>query len=174
MSKATLAILGATLALASLTTSGAAAQAGSTSAATVASDDTVGHLTFIDKAGPFKDIDVPPTGPSLGDSNVFSETVTKNGKNVGLAGGICTTIKVTTKAGRVATVTQQCVVTASLPKGQLTFQGIATFSTTGPGTTPRFAITGGTGAYRTARGDITVSQLSNPNQTKVSLTLITG
>jgi hypothetical protein len=117
---------------------------------------------------------VPPTGPSLGDSNVFSETITQNGKNVGLAGGICTTIKVTTKAGKVATVTQQCVVTASLPKGQLTFQGIATFTNTGPVTTPTFAITGGTGAYRTARGDITVSQLSNPNQTKIRVTLITG
>lgn len=176
MSKARLAILGATMALAALIASDSAAQAGSPTAATERpkSDDTVQHLTFIDKAGPFKDIDVPPTGPSLGDSNVFSETVTQDGDNVGLAGGICTTIKVTTKAGKVATLTQQCVVTATLPKGQLTFQGVATFTMTGRVATPRFAITGGTGAYRTARGEIALSPLSNPNMTKISVTLITG
>jgi hypothetical protein len=171
MSTSRLAILGGTLALAALIPSAAAAQAGST--ATAKSNDDVQHLTFIDKAGPFKDIDVPPSGPSVGDSNIFSETVTQSGKNVGVAGGICTTIRVTTKAGKVATVTQQCVVTATLPKGQLTFQGMATFTNTGPVSVPTFAITGGTGAYRTARGDITVSQLANPNQSKITVTLIT-
>jgi hypothetical protein len=174
MSKRKLAILGGTVTLAALIASGVSAQAGSTSPAPTHSDDTVQHLTFIDMGGPSKDIDVPPTGPSLGDSNVFSETVTRSGKKVGVAGGVCTTIMVTTKAGKVATVTQQCLVTASLPAGQLTFQGIATFTTTGPVTTPTFAITGGTGAYRTARGQITVTQLSNPNNSKVVVDLITG
>jgi len=53
----------------------------------------------------------------------------------------------------------QCAATASLPEGQLTVQGLATLTETGdqPFT---LAITGGTGAYRTARGQAQVTPVS--------------
>jgi hypothetical protein len=53
----------------------------------------------------------------------------------------------------------QCAATVSLPEGQLTVQGLATLTETGnqPFT---LAITGGTGAYRTARGQAQVTPVS--------------
>ena len=47
----------------------------------------------------------------------------------------------------------QCVVTVQLADGQITFQGLA------QGTENFFALTGGTGAYRTARGEAFVRDL---------------
>ncbi|HEU4389682.1 MAG TPA: hypothetical protein VFV34_17890 [Blastocatellia bacterium] len=41
----------------------------------------------------------------------------------------------------------QCTITVELRDGQITFQGLA------QGTESFFAVTGGTGAYRTARGE---------------------
>jgi hypothetical protein len=75
------------------------------------------------------------------------------------------------KAGHDATVCQimadlgqagarfQCAATVSLPEGQLTVQGLATMNETGnqPFT---LAITGGTGAYRTAHGQAQVTPVS--------------
>jgi hypothetical protein len=55
------------------------------------------------------------------------------------------------------------VATVSLPEGQLTVQGLATLTETGnqPFT---LAITGGTGAYRTARGQAQVTPVSQTEQ----------
>ena len=54
--------------------------------------------------------------------------------------------------------TLQFVATAELPRGQITVQGLATF-TDGPSTF-RLAITGGTGRYRTAHGVLIVEEIS--------------
>ena len=67
-------------------------------------------------------------------------------------------------------VTAQCVATLSLPEGQVTVQGLVVF--TNPAKV-RFvqAVTGGTGAYRTAHGEL-VGQTINANQTRLTLKLI--
>ena len=56
--------------------------------------------------------------------------------------------------------TLQCVVTAELPKGQIAAQGLVTFlaATEEPSTV---AITGGTGRYRTAHGELTLREITD-------------
>ena len=61
----------------------------------------------------------------------------------------------------------QCAATVSLPEGQLTVQGPATLTETG--NQPfMLAITGGTGAYRTARGRPRSPRSAKPNSTTPS------
>jgi len=64
----------------------------------------------------------------------------------------------------------QCAATVSLPEGQLTVQGLATLTETGnqPFT---LAITGGTGAYNTAHGQVRIVDL-NATDSRLTLTLI--
>lgn len=65
----------------------------------------------------------------------------------------------------------QCVATLSLPEGQLTAQGLATLAE--PGDHPvTLAITGGTGAYRTAHGQIRVVPVSETER-HYTVTVIT-
>jgi hypothetical protein len=105
-------------------------------------------------------VDVAPTGeePSLGDSDVFSENLFRNGKKVGFSGGQCTFVRVTNPPPAV-----QCVVTARIGGDQLTVQGLAFDQ-------PRnvFAITGGTGRFRNAGGQVVIRSVS---ETENRLTL---
>ena len=59
----------------------------------------------------------------------------------------------------------QCVVTVELPDGQITFQGLA------QGTENHFAVTGGTGAYRRARGEAFVDDREFLVASDVTITL---
>ena len=65
----------------------------------------------------------------------------------------------------------QCVATLSLPEGQLTTQGLITLTETG-GQPITLAITGGTGAYRTAHGQARIVQVSE-TEARYTLTVIT-
>jgi hypothetical protein len=64
----------------------------------------------------------------------------------------------------------QCLATLSLPEGQLTAQGLATLTEAG-GQPITLAITGGTGAYRTAHGQARVVQVSE-TEARFTLTVI--
>jgi hypothetical protein len=67
----------------------------------------------------------------------------------------------------------QCLVTLRLPEGQITLQGLIDFSAqAGPSFT--VAVTGGTGAYRTAHGQATVTegeQEDDPSNVRLELIL---
>jgi hypothetical protein len=93
-------------------------------------------------------IDVGKKGFSLGDSFVFSAKLTRQGKKVGHAGVVCTFTSVRREES-------QCAGTVKLPGGQISVQGLV------PGervfTIP---ITGGTGAFEAAGGELVVRQLS--------------
>jgi hypothetical protein len=67
------------------------------------------------------------------------------------AGSLDTTCQVVTTSS--AGSTAQCTATAALAKGQLVVQGLVAISEDAPGDFD-LAITGGTGAYRTARGSV--------------------
>jgi hypothetical protein len=97
-------------------------------------------------------IDLGDTGDSPGDQFVFAgDTYKKKGAaQVGRAAGVCTTVS-TGSAGEVI-----CVVNFSLPGGQIAGHGLFTASELFGGKTVGFAITGGTGRYRHARGEATV------------------
>jgi len=94
----------------------------------------------------FLDLGVP--GPSLGDRLVFtSDLFDENGNNVGRDGADCVIVRIDQAAPPAQQQIVQCVVTVQLAGGQMTFQGLA------QGTENFFALTGGTGAYRNARGE---------------------
>jgi hypothetical protein len=98
-------------------------------------------------------VDVDPTGdePSLGDSSVFSENLFRDGKQVGFSGGQCTFVRLTNSPPAL-----QCVITARIGGDQLTVQGLALDQ-------PRnvFAITGGTGRWRNAGGQVVSRSVSD-------------
>jgi hypothetical protein len=98
-------------------------------------------------------VDVGAAGPSLGDELVFSETLSRRGREVGTSGVVCTITHVTPPYD---VLMLQCVATLSLRSGQITIQGLIEVQgedDLGPFT---LAITGGTGAYRGAGGDLVV------------------
>ena len=103
-------------------------------------------------------IDVGAPGPSLGDQLVISESLAKNGNDVGMSGVVCT---VTHTTPPYDVVTFHCVATLSLQRGQITLQGL--IEVQGPDDPGPFkvAITGGTGAFRGAGGVAVVRDVSD-------------
>jgi hypothetical protein len=121
------------------------------------------------------EIDLGATGFGLGDRFVFTDDVFRGTENIGTLGGECTAVRLAPyplPAGQEPTsVSFHCAATLSLPKGQVTFQGLVTFSEqAGPSFT--IAITGGTGAYRTAHGQATITESEEedaPSQMRLEL-----
>jgi hypothetical protein len=98
-------------------------------------------------------VDLGTPGPSLGDEFVFSETLFRRGREVGVSGGVCTATQVTAPYD---VLMFHCVATLSLRRGQITLQGLIEVQgedDPGPFTV---AITGGTGAYRGAGGEAVI------------------
>ena len=109
------------------------------------------------------DIDLGESGDSLGDQFIFSGDLFKHGKKVGIDGGVCTIVRLEP----MVSATAQCVATAELPKGQITVQGLLTFTEETEGEPSFLAITGGTGKYREAQGQLKIDQAS---ETEAQLT----
>jgi hypothetical protein len=101
---------------------------------------TVLHLTLKNEQP--SNLDLGKHGPSQGDEFILAADVWMSGKKVGTVGAVCVLTRLTPKGEE-----DQCVLTFSLPKGQITAQVLLV----GPATNS-FAITGGTGAYRDAGG----------------------
>ena len=96
------------------------------------------------------DIDNPPAGLSQGDEGVVhSPLFNQAGARVG-------TLDVQFQFTSLQPMAIQAAFTASLSKGQITAQGVA-----GAGQTFTVAVTGGTGAYQNARGQVTVRFQAN-------------
>ncbi|WP_426361938.1 allene oxide cyclase barrel-like domain-containing protein [Streptomyces sp. E-08] len=92
----------------------------------------------------------PGGSPAQGDRTVFRSVLfDQKGTQVGETGGVCTTTRVEDGGA------EECVVTYTLPGGQLSVQGMV-FGILIPGPPPSFdnAITGGTGKYSRARGSV--------------------
>ena len=99
-----------------------------------------GHLNFIDTGAP---------GPSIGDRLIFSAAIfDTDGQRIGKDGADCLIVRVDPTETPDRQQIVQCTISVQLPDGQLTVQGLA------QGTENYFAITGGTGAYRQARGEV--------------------
>jgi hypothetical protein len=107
-------------------------------------------------------IDVGAAGFSLGDEVVFSGNLLRNGEQVGRVGVVCTFVS-TANADRVEA---QCPTTSILPGGQITTQGTIvnrSLNFTLP-------ITGGSGRYQGAGGQVVSRDVSTPTQPQVELT----
>jgi allene oxide cyclase-like protein len=97
---------------------------------------------------PPTNIDLGQPGDSVGDQQIISMDVFKGPKRVGESHVVCTVVR----AGIV-----QCDNVTNLPGGQITATGLVTDAQ--EETSPFVqAITGGTGAYRNAHGQLTVSE----------------
>ena len=109
---------------------------------------------------------LPPGHGPVGNQFLTTDDVFRQGRKVGDEVHVCQIMADLEQAG----ARFQCVATVSLPEGQLTAQGLATLTETGsqPFT---LAITGGTGAYRTAHGQVQVAPVSETER-HYTLTLI--
>jgi hypothetical protein len=125
-------------------------------------------LTLFDRTVQTTDIDLGDKGFSLGDQLIFADDLfaKKDDPKIGSAGGVCTVVRVAD--AKKFSGTAQCVVTLWLRDGQITVQGLLEFPGEGLPEPFDLAVTGGTGAYRDAGGQVTVEELSD---TEANLTL---
>jgi hypothetical protein len=92
-------------------------------------------------------LDLGAPGASVGDVQVFEAPFFKGGAQFSFECGVCQRVRLPDL--------WHCVVTHRWPKGDLTVQLREDFSTPPPAGGWRFAITGGTGDYEGAHGEIT-------------------
>jgi hypothetical protein len=96
------------------------------------------------------DLDLGDPGPSAGDTQVFLDDVRRDGRSIGTSVGSCTLAEFTETR-----LIGQCTATLTLPKGTITAQGVFDEN---PGEGPTgfiWAVTGGTGRYTDAGGEVT-------------------
>jgi hypothetical protein len=100
----------------------------------------------------------PGHGP-VGNQILTTDDIYRRAAKAGHDAAVCQVMADLGRAG----ARFQCAATVVLPEGQLTVQGLATLTETGnqPFT---LAITGGTGAYRTAHGQAQVTPVSQTEQ----------
>jgi type II secretory pathway pseudopilin PulG len=89
-------------------------------------------------------------GTALGDQIVFTTQLLKGDTEVGHQGGVCTVTS-------VARGEAQCLATYSLPGGQITGQALIRLGDPAP---YAGAITGGSGKYQGAEGEVRVQPVS--------------
>ncbi|MBA3741654.1 hypothetical protein [Sporichthya sp.] len=112
---------------------------------------------------------------STGDRLIFSHTLTKDGKTVGLSGLECALTSVTTSKPKgakkpVTSARSHCVATIVLTDGQIAAQGLTDL--TDPGGNFELAVTGGTGKYSGAAG--TLRKAGGKDKGTYTVDIITG
>ncbi|MFJ7243568.1 hypothetical protein ACIQWA_02860 [Kitasatospora sp. NPDC098652] len=104
----------------------------------------------------YEALDLGPAGPSLGDQDVYSGGAVQDGREVGRGGGTCQVVQI-----HGAEVTKHCLLTIEVQGGSLTMQSLWT---NGSGVPLDMAVTGGTGAYGSARGTARFWEIGTPNE----------
>lgn len=134
--------------LALVTTWGVVTHAGSS----VADDDSHRDGQVIELVAEQADdvlIDLGEPGFGPGDQLLISDVLQRDGRDVGTNTGTCQLVQVVESQ-----LTFHCVAALQLPRGQITVQGALTVGGDAPLVA---AITGGTGAYRTAHGEMAIT-----------------
>jgi hypothetical protein len=129
-------------------------------------------LHYIEKVDPNgnTDIDLGAPGLSAGNQQVFRDRLYQHGRLIGYAAGVAQVVALTP-----TTLTAQVVSTATVPGGTLTTQFAFTETLAdGPPAVLHIAITGGTGAYRYARGQCQSKFLNDADDASVTCTLRTN
>jgi hypothetical protein len=122
-----------------------------TSASATPTTDRPTTLDFAVQFRPLMEnyVDLGTAGFSVGDLLVFQDTLLdQKGATVGTQGGFCTITAVLPDGFQT-----HCVGTASLPEGQISFQGLTSNAPVKP-----LAVTGGTGTYQSATGDLILTE----------------
>jgi hypothetical protein len=110
------------------------------------------HQGFVDHGAP---------GFSTDDQFVFSNDLYRNGEKVGEDAGTCTVTRIADSGA----TTLHCLGTNSLPGGQISVQGLAA-----PGEPFELAVTGGTGRYDKARGQV-FGENTSPTEMSIKIVL---
>ena len=92
-----------------------------------------------------------PFDPSRGDQTMFRDQMLRNGKVVGHDGGLCTVTEFVPTDPDPIKLT--CQVNFELPGGQITTEGLTTNNPV-----KHLAVTGGTGRYTGAAGDLVLTE----------------
>ncbi|MEV0528630.1 hypothetical protein AB0I66_34945 [Streptomyces sp. NPDC050439] len=103
----------------------------------------------------YESVDLGKAGPSLGDMSVYCATAVENGRNVGRGAGTAQVVHV--DGGKV---TSQAVITIELERGSLTMQSLRPDEAS----SLDMAITGGTGAFKDARGSVRYWDINTPKE----------
>jgi hypothetical protein len=133
-------------------------------------DVRVLHVTLTDSHE--TDFDLGASGPSVGDRFIVFGDLVRTNAPPGTGGYECVTMLFTPgpdPMGEPRAFTDQCTAGLSLPEGQITAQGLVDRTGTLPIT---IAITGGTGAYRTAHGEVDTSGPNEAGDEPLTLRLI--
>lgn len=138
------------IAVGAVVAAGAAGTAALTTGTATAGTPTSGSFTVRAHHGSDTNIDLGKSGFSAGDQDLFTGALTRDGKHVGALTGQCTTVHV----GRTAD--QLCTFDLTLGASQIATSGAVRAGQAGPGTFT-LPIVGGTGRYRHAGGQITVT-----------------
>jgi len=119
----------------------------------------------------FKQLDLGDTGFSLGDEIVLADDVLtrQGGTEVGVDAGVCTVVRVENAA--TGTGTLQCPVTLSVKGSQLFTVGLVQLVNGALSGTQVVAISGGTGRYLGAAGELAI-QFVSPTEANYTITLI--
>jgi hypothetical protein len=158
------ATLGAAIALV-LTAAGTTAAVASPAAATSSHRSQTIRLVAKQTQATLLVLAAPGHGP-VGNQILATDDIYRHGRKAGHDASACQVVADLGQAG----ARFQCVATVSLPDGQLTAQGLPTLTETS--TRPfTLAITGGTGAYRTAHGQVQITPVSQTEQ-HYTLTII--
>jgi len=158
-----LGIVGAVIAVVALVVaavSPALGSSGSTASGHADRQQTLRVLAVFTEFDP--NIDLGAAGFSLGDEVVFSGNLLRNGQQVGRVGVVCSFVSV----ANPARVEAQCPTTSILPGGQITTQGTIvnrSLNFTLP-------VTGGSGQFQGAGGQVVSRDVSTPTQPQVELT----
>jgi hypothetical protein len=104
-------------------------------------------------------LDLGETGLTSGDQIIFAAAVSRDGRPADVTGGSCTV----TTIDSYDTFTASCQATARLRGGLITTQALVTFRD-GLQRPFTLAITGGTGQYRGAGGEVEVRQISDTRE----------
>jgi hypothetical protein len=124
------------------------------------SDGSARSFTVFAKTVQFAAIDLGDTGTSLGDQAVFSDDLltAKDGDKVGFDGGVCSLVR-RDEASRSDTL--QCAFTFSFDGGQIATQALLTLHDGHFSGTEVGPITGGSGKFRGASGEVAVKFFSD-------------
>jgi len=115
---------------------------------TAAADPTL-RLTTVAVPDRNTDLDLGAPGPSAGDAQVFADDLQRDGRTIGTSTGSCTIATLSESRLVVA-----CTATLTLPNGQITTQGVADEDPSQGPTGFTWAVTGGTGRYAGADGEV--------------------
>ncbi|MGW6318132.1 allene oxide cyclase barrel-like domain-containing protein [Streptomyces sp. NPDC055099] len=103
----------------------------------------------------YESVDLGKAGPSLGDMSVYCATAVENGRAVGRGAGTSQVVYV--GGGKV---TSQAVITIELERGSLTMQSLRPDEAS----SLDMAISGGTGAFKDARGSVRYWDINTPKE----------